>query len=375
MKPALPTLAATACALVMAAGACGKAPQRPKEKTPVTVTAAALASVPFTLTANGTVEPLQSVAVQPQVAGPILEVAFREGEDVRQGQVLFRIDPRPYQAALAQAEAGLLRDRVQAENAAREAERYASLVSRGYVTQSQADQLRAQAAAQRAVVASDEAAVQAARLSLAYATIRAPISGRTGGLLVKPGNVVRAPNPTPLVEINQLEPVLVRFTVPGRSLADLQRALRAAGRIGVLATASEADSGQALPQQGTLEFMDNAVDTTTGAITLKARFPNATHVLWPGQFLTVKVDLFQQQNVLTVPAVAVQTGQEGSYVFVVDAQNRARMTPVTVSRTTGDLAIITGGLEPGMKVVTDGQSRLFPGAEVQVRGAGAPRRS
>jgi multidrug efflux system membrane fusion protein len=375
MKPALPTLAATACTLVLA-GACSKTPQRPKEKTPVTVTAASLASVPFTVTANGTVEPLQSVAVQPQVAGPILEVAFHEGDDVRQGQVLFRIDPRPFQAALAQAEAALLRDRVQADNAAREAERYASLVSRGYVTQSQADQLRAQAAAQRAVVASDEAAVQAARLNLGYATIRAPIGGRTGGLLVKPGNVVRAPNTTPLVEINQLEPVLVRFTVPGRTLADLQRAMRSAGRVNVLATPSEADSGQAAPQQGALEFMDNAVDTTTGAITLKARFPNATHVLWPGQFLTVRVDLYQQQNVLTVPSVAVQTGQEGTYVFVVDGQNRARMTPVTVSRTAGDLAIITGGLEPGMKVVTDGQSRLFPGAEVQIRGgAGGRRRS
>jgi membrane fusion protein, multidrug efflux system len=375
MKPALPASLAAACALLLAAGACGKAPQRPKEKTSVTVAPVTVASVPFTVTANGTVEPMQSVAVQPQVAGPILEVAFREGEDVRQGQVLFRIDPRPFQAALAQAEAGLLRDRVQAENAGREAERYASLVSKGYVTQSQADQLRAQAAAQRAVVVSDEAAVQAARLNLGYATIRAPISGRTGGLLVKPGNVVRAPNPTPLVEINQLEPVLVRFTVPGRTLADLQRAMGGAGRIGVVATPSEADSGQATPQQGSLEFMDNAVDTTTGAITLKARFPNATHALWPGQFLTVKVDLFQQQNVMTVPAVAVQTGQEGSYVFVVDAQNHARMTPVTVARTAGDVAIVTTGLEPGMKVVTDGQSRLFPGAEVQIRGAGQRRRS
>ena len=376
MKPALPAAAAAACALLVGVAACSKTPQRPKEKTTVTVAPVTVASVPFTVTANGTVEPMQSVAVQPQVAGPILEVAFREGEDVRQGQVLFRIDPRPFQAALAQAQAGLIRDRVQAENAAREAERYASLVSKGYVTQSQADQLRAQAAAQRAVVASDEAAVQAAQLNLGYATIRAPISGRTGGLLVKPGNVVRAPNPTPLVEINQLEPVLVRFTVPGRTLADLQRAMGGAGRIGVVATPSEADSsGQSTPQQGSLEFMDNAVDTTTGAITLKARFPNTTHALWPGQFLTVKVDLYQQQNVMTVPAVAVQTGQEGSYVFVVDAQNHARMTPVTVARMAGDVAIVTGGLEPGMKVVTDGQSRLFPGAEVQIRGAGQRRRS
>jgi multidrug efflux system membrane fusion protein len=377
MKRPFPPLAPAACALLLLAAACGKADkEKPKEKTPVTVASATVQSVPYTVTANGTVEPLQSVAVQPQVSGPIVQVAFHEGDEVRAGQVLFRIDPRPFQAALAQAEAGLLRDRVQAENAAREAERYASLVSRGYVTQSQADQLRATAAAQRAVVASDLAAVQAAQLNLGYATIRAPISGRTGGLGVKVGNVVRAPNPEPLVLINQLQPVLVRFTVPGRTLADLQRAVRAGTGMGVLATPTEADSTHAsVAQSGTLDFMDNAVDTTTGAITLKARFANQANVLWPGQFLTVKVNLYDQQNALTVPAVAVQTGQEGTYVFVVDAQNHARMTPVKVSRTVGEVAVVAGGLSPGMRVVTDGQSRLFPGAEVTIRGAGGKRRS
>lgn len=364
MKPVV--LAASALALVSAA-ACGKAPERPKEKTPVTVAAAEVRSVPFTLTANGTVEPLQSVAVQPQVAGPVVEVAFQEGDEVRVGQLLFRIDPRPYQAALAQAEAALARDRAQAQNAEREAERYAALVARGYVTQSQADQLRADAAAQRAEVAAGEAAVQAARLNLSYTTIRAPIAGRTGAVLVKPGNVVRVPNPTPLVEINQLQPVMVRFTVPGRMLATLRRAGEG---LSVTATPSEGDSATIAPQAGTLSFLDNAVDTTTGSIALKARFANAERALWPGQYLTVRVALYDQRDALTVPAGAVQTGQEGTYVFVVDERNHARMTPVTVSRTAGGHAVVEAGLTAGMRVVTDGQSRLFPGAEVEIRGAG-----
>jgi multidrug efflux system membrane fusion protein len=377
MKSPLSPLAPAACAALLALLAgCGSKPERPREKTAVTVATAEVRSVPYTLTANGTVEPLESVAVQPQVSGPIVEVAFQEGDEVRQGQVLFRIDPRPFQAALAQAEAALARDLVQAQNAAREAERYAALVSKGYVTASQADQLRAAAAAQEAVVASDRAAVEAARLNLSYATIRAPISGRTGALMAKVGNVVRAPNPTPLVQINQLQPVLVRFTVPGRTLADLQRAVRPGAGLGVTATPSAADSTAGLSAQaGTLSFLDNAVDTTTGAITLKARFPNETRSLWPGQFLTVTVDLYHEENALVVPASAVQAGQEGSYVFVVDADSKARMTPVTVARTAGEVAVISGGLEPGMRVVTQGQSRLFPGAPVDVRPASGGRRS
>jgi multidrug efflux system membrane fusion protein len=374
MTRPLPPFALAAAALLALSACGGKPKERPKEKTPVTVAAATLQSVPFSLTANGTVEPMQSVAVQPQVSGPVVQVAFNEGDEVRAGQVLFRIDPRPFQAALAQAQAVLARDRVQADNAAREAERYASLVEKGYVTQSQADQLRAAAAAQRAVVASDLAMVQAAQLNLSYATIRAPISGRTGSLGVKPGNVVRAPNPTPLVLINQLQPVLVRFTVPARTLAELQRAVQSGQQLAVRVAPGQADSGRAvIGETGTLSFVDNAVDTTTGALTAKARFANATRSLWPGQFLTVTVELYQQADALTVPAGAVQEGQEGSYVFVVDAQSRARMTPVTVSRTLGDVAIISSGLEPGMRVVTDGQSRLTPGAQVEVK-SGAPRR-
>jgi multidrug efflux system membrane fusion protein len=179
------------------------------------------------------------------------------------------------------------------------------------------------------------------------------------------------------VLINQIEPVLVRFTLPGRTLADLQRAVHSPAGLGVHVTPTDADSGRSVvSESGTLAFMDNAVDTTTGAITVKARFSNRARTLWPGQFLTVTLDLFDQQNALTVPASAVQTGQEGSYVFVVDDSSRARMTPITVSRMAGDVAIVTGGLTPGMKVVTDGQSRLFPGAPVTIRGAAqADRRS
>jgi multidrug efflux system membrane fusion protein len=362
--------------LLLLGAACTKSEARPPQKAPVSVVTAEVRSVPFTLRANGTVEPLQSVAIQPQVSGTIVEVAFSEGAEVKQGQVLFRIDPRPFQAALAQAEAALLRDRVQAENSAREAQRYASLVEKGYVTQSQADQLAAAAAAQKAVVVGDEAAVEQARLNLSYATIRAPISGRTGALLVKAGNVVRAPNPTPLVEINQIQPVLVRFTVPARTLSELQKAVSSTRGLGVQATPTESESdGSTLSETGTLSFLDNSVDTATGAILLKARFENARRALWPGQFLTVTLDLYHQTNALTVPSDAVQTGQEGSYVFVVDAQNRAKLTPVTVSRTVGETSVIASGLAPGMRVVTLGQERLSPGTEVDIRPASSESRS
>ncbi len=363
---------AVALAGAVAAG-CSRGGPPPKPITPVTVASAALATVPYSISASGVVEPLQTVAVQPQVTGPLLEVAFHEGDEVRKGQVLFRIDPRPYQATLAQAKAALERDRVQAENAAREADRYAALVTKGYVTQSQADQLRSAAAAQKAVVTADEAAVQAAKLNLDYCTITAPIAGRTGSLLVKVGNVVRVPNPTPLVVINQLEPVLVRFTVPGRTLADLQRVVRAGQQPQVTAFPLATDSGASPEaQSGRLEFMDNAVDTTTGAITLKASFANATRALWPGEFLSVSVQLYAQRNALTVPAAAVQQGQDGDYVFVVE-NGQARMTPVTVTRTVGEVAVIATGLAPGMQVVTDGQSRLFPGSGVVIRGPGGGR--
>ncbi len=366
-----PILAVAALATI--AAACSRGGPPPKPVTPVTVANASVATVPFSISANGVVEPLQTVAVQPQVSGPIVQVAFHEGEEVRKGQVLFRIDPRPFQAALAQAQAALERDRVQAENAAREADRYAALVTKGYVTQSQADQLRSAAAAQKAVVTADEAAVQAARLNLDYCTISAPISGRTGGLLVKVGNLVRVPNPTPLVVINQLQPVLVRFTVPGRTLAELQRVVRSGEPPQVTAFPLATDSDAAPEAQlGRLEFMDNAVDTTTGAITLKASFANATRALWPGEFLNVSVQLYAQRNALTVPAAAVQQGQDGDYVFVVE-NGQARMTPVTVARTVGDVAVIATGLAPGMQVVTDGQSRLFPGSPVVVRGPGGGR--
>jgi multidrug efflux system membrane fusion protein len=308
MPLARPALLSVALLLAVSAG-CSKPKPRPQPKTTVSVATASVAAVPFTVQSNGTVEPIQSVAVQPQVGGVIVQVAFNEGDEVQQGQVLFRIDPRPFQAALAQAMAVLTRDQVQADNSEREAARYASLVEKGYVTQSQADQLRATAAAQRAIVIGDQAAVDVARLNLNYATIRAPISGRTGSLLVKAGNVVRAPNPGPLVVINQIHPVQVRFTVPDRILADLQRAVSSPTGLGVRATPTGTDSlGNGAVQLGTLRFLDNAVDTTTGAISLKASFENTGRTLWPGQFVTVTLDLYNQTNALTVPAAAVQAG-------------------------------------------------------------------
>lgn len=373
MKREKAFLRAAAVLLLGVAAGCAKDSQTKEPPTPVTVAAATLTTVPYSLPANGVVEPVQTVAVQPQVSGQIVEVAFHEGDEVHKGQVLFRIDPRPFQAALRQAEAALARDQAQATNAAREAERYDALVDKGYVTKSQADQLKATAAAQAAVVEADRAAVEAARLDLGYATIRAPIDGRTGSLLVKVGNQVRVPNATPLVVINQLHPVLVRFTVPARTLSELQRVLRAGDAPRVHVAPTGADSSHlSLAEVGTLDFVDNAVDTTTGAITLKARFPNSSGALWPGQFLNVTLDLYEQRNAVTVPAVAVETGQEGSYVYVIDQSGHAQMKPVTVSRTVGEVAVISSGVEAGTRVVTDGQSRLYPGAQVVVRSAGGP---
>lgn len=347
--------------LALALAACEEEATPPPPAVPVTVAVAERRAVPFELPATGTVEPLQTVAVQPQVSGPIMRIAFREGEEVRKGQVLFQIDPRPFQAALARAEAILERDSAQAANAREEARRYAELAEREYVTAQQYEQARTGAAAAGATLAASEAAVTEARLNLQYATIRAPIAGRTGSLRVREGNLVRASDPQPLVTINQIRPILVRFAVPAVHLPLIQRHR---GN-DVVVRAQPVGGGPV--SEGTLSFVDNAVDTTTGTILLKGTFANAEGALWPGEFVNVRLQLFIEQDALTVPARAVVSGQQGSYVFVVQPDSSAATRPVTVDRTAGDLAIVTGELEPGDRVVTDGQLRLRQGSKVQVR--------
>jgi multidrug efflux system membrane fusion protein len=330
---------------------------------PVTLAVAEQRAVPFELTATGTVEPLQTVAVQPQISGPLDRIAFTEGQDVEKGQVLFQIDPRPFQAALAQADAVLERDRAQAENAKSEAKRYAELAEREYVTAQQYDQARTTAAAAAATLAGSEAAVTQAKLNLQYATIRAPISGRTGSLRVREGNLVRTSDAQPLVTINRIRPILVRFAVPAANLGMIQKY-----RSQKLVVRTDPVGGGGPVSTGTLSFVDNAVDTTTGTIMLKASFPNTDGALWPGEFVNVRLQLYVDENALTVPARAVVAGQQGSYVFVIQPDSSAATRPVKVDRTTGDIAIVSGELKPGDRVVTDGQLRLRQGSKVQVKG-------
>ena len=354
VRPLFALLLLTACA--------EKAPP-PTPAVPVTVAVAERRTVPFELPATGTVEPIQTVAVQAQVSGPLQRVAFREGDEVKQGQILFQIDPRPYQSALEQAASVLERDRAQAANAAAEAKRYESLVEKEYVTSQQYEAIRTTAAASKATLGGSQAAVDQARLNLQYATIRAPISGRTGSLLIREGNLVRANAAEPLVKINQLRPIQVRFAVPATNLPLIQAHL--AKKLVVRAE----PSGGGDPTEGTLSFVDNAVDTSTGTILLKGRFPNDDGSLWPGGFVNVRLELYVEPDALVIPAAAVVSGQQGSFVFVIQPDSSASTKPVTVNRTAGNFAIVTGDVQPGDRVVVDGQLRLRHGSKVQIKAA------
>jgi multidrug efflux system membrane fusion protein len=359
-------IATRALFLLSAAGlvsaGCAKKDPPKVPPVPVTVAVAETRSVPYELSATGTVEPIQTVAVQPQVSGPIVRIAFREGQDVKKGDVLFELDPRPFQAALKQAEGLLTRDRATATNAEEQAKRYSALAEKEYVTAEQNDAARSGAAAAAATATASQAAVDQARLNLQYATIRAPISGRTGSLRVREGNLVRSTDAAPLVTINQIRPILVRFAVPASNLGAIQR-YRTREQVAVLAS----PTGGGTPSEGGLTFVDNAVDTTTGTILLKGTFPNADGALWPGEFVNVRLRLYVDQNALVVPASAVVSGQRGSFVFVIQPDSSAVTKPVKIDRTAGDLAILSQGIKAGDRVVTDGQLRLRQGSKVQIK--------
>ncbi len=329
--------------------------------------------MPYILTSNGVVEPLQTVSVEAQVSGILQRVAFSEGQDVRVGDVLFQIDSRPYVATLNQARAQLARDEAQASNARREAARYEALVQQGYVTRSQTDQAAATAASAGANVEADRAAVAKAQVDVANCTIRAPITGRTGSLLVRQGNVVRT-NGNPMVVINQIQPILVRFTVPQSQFPDIQRYSSGDKALTVRVSPSE---GTNTGYDGTLSFVDNNVDANSGTVLLKAKFINAEGTLWPGQFVKVALQLYVDANALTVPAAAVMTSQQGTYVYTVDQKNSAKQQPVEVARTVDSVAVIASGLTDGERVILTGQSRLTAGAKVSIKvpgATGAPRK-
>jgi multidrug efflux system membrane fusion protein len=389
-------------ALAVPLAACSKKAARPpSQPVPVTVAPASRADVPFEIQANGVVSPLSTSAVTAQVDGIITHVYFREGQEVEKGALLFQIEPRPYEAAYSQALANLARDKETSANAQKEVERYQSLVKQDYVTQEQADQQRATAGASAATVQADEAAVENAKFNLDNTKIRAPIAGRTGGLLVREGNVVHAGGTTPLVVINQISPITVRFPVPATDLPLIQK-YAGSGQLPVTAVPGGArqsaqdtaggppggaggDSPQAQtsgvdpsavnllaqlpPARGTLYFIDNSVDTLTGTVMLKASFPNPEKSLWAGQFVSTTLHLFNEQHALVVPSEAVVTGQQGTYVYVVDSASTAQQRKVSVERTQGNVAVITAGLRDGERVVRSGQSRLNAGAKVRVASA------
>ncbi len=354
-------LAAGALAFVLG---CSRKGAGGTARVPVTIARAEQRAVPYEIQATGSVEPRHTASVQSQVTGILTQVAFREGDEVASGQLLFQIDPRPFLAALDQARAMLARDQAQAQSAALDAQRYAALVKQDYVTQSDYEAKRANADALQAVVRADSAAVAAAQLNLEWAAIRAPIAGRTGRLLVREGNLVRANAAEPLVVINQIHPILARFAVPEQHLAAIQRYRR--NRLPVLVSPSQADT---VASEGMLTFVDNSVDTASGTVLLKAEFPNRDNALWPGEFLNVRLQLYVDERALVVPAQAVMTGQQGTYVFVLNPDGTARSQPVQIERTAGAYAVVSQGVRPGDQVVTDGQLRLTSGALVEVKGA------
>jgi multidrug efflux system membrane fusion protein len=333
---------------------------------PVAVAVAQMRDVPDRLGAIATVEALETVAVTPQASGQIVAIAFKEGSHVRKGDLLFEIDAQPYQAALAQAEGALARDQAQAQSAAADAERIEQLAVEGLVSRQQRDQALAAAASQHGSAASNAAVVKRARLDLAYTQVRAPISGRTGSVLVRVGSVVKPGDAAPLVVINRIDPVYVSFSLPERRLGAV-RAAQARGALAVDCTLTgEADAVTG----GTLTFIDNQVDRATGTIRLKATFANGGSRLWPGQFVQVRLTLGTQAGVVVIPAAAVQAGQKSSGVFVLKADKTVELRAVvTHAADTPDSVVVESGIAAGETVVVDGQLGLTNGTAVQVKAA------
>ena len=302
------------------------------------------------------------------MAGRLAKVHFEEGQEVEAGQVLFTIDPAPFQVALEQATAILARDTAQAQNADAQVARLKNLLDRGLIPREQYDTLVSTAAALKATTDADRAAVTAAQINLQYTTIAAPASGRTGALQAHVGDLVQANgnnNSPPLVVVNQMAPIYVTFSVPGKSLDSIRRFQRTAP---LKVTARLTGVTDAEAASGRLTFVDNTVDAQTGSIRLKATFANENRSLWPGQFLDVSLLLTTEPHAVVVPSLAVQAGQQGPYVFVIDAQQQAELRPVSVARIEGDESVIASGITPGEVVVTDGQLRLTPGVHVAPRG-------
>jgi multidrug efflux system membrane fusion protein len=348
------------------------APPKPHQPPPtaVTVAVAKVQDVPVSITALGAAQAWRNVTIHAQVSGKLLSAPFTEGTTVRAGQLLAQIDPAPYRAALMQARGALARDQAMLENARIDLARDRTLAAQDSIARQTADTQAALVKQDEGVVLSDQGTVAAARVNLGWTRITAPIGGRLGVRLVDPGNLVSASDATGIVTLDQIEPIAVTFTVPEgdfQRLVDLSNGFRTP-----LATEALSQETGAPLATGELSIADNHVDPSTGTVTLKARFPNTDHRLWPGQFVDVRLTLNTLRAAIVVPAAAVNQGPRGPFVYAVGGDGKAVMRPVRVAVTQGDLAVIAQGLSAGDTVVTDGQLTLKPGAAVKARQAAAP---
>lgn len=351
---------------------------------PVTVASVVQRDVPVQISSIGNVEPYARVSVKSQVKGELSEVYFTEGQEVKKGELLFLIDPRPFEAALRESEANLAKDRAMANDAKLSARRYAELFKRGVVSKEQYDNNTTNYEALRATVRADQADLDNAKLQLEFCHIRSPIDGRIGKLMVDRGNLVKE-NDTVLADINQVKPIYVEFSVPEQMLSPIRRSMIKESNLPVVATIPEENASVTAVRQGAkqlgagdaadkrdssvgrLSFVNNEVDVETGTILLKAVFSNEDELLWPGQFVNVLLTLDTQRNAVLVPNTAIQEGQKGSYVYVVKPDGTVEAQPVVVSRKLDQESVIKTGLNPGQRVVTSGQLNLAPGMKIEVK--------
>jgi len=367
VRKGMPPLAVICGVLLVFAGCSGRdgskaTPGAQPPAVPITAALAVQRDVPVQLRVIGSAEAYSTVSVKTMVNGEIVKVGFQEGQDVKKGDLIFVIDPRPYEAALKTAEANLARDLALKENAEKDVKRYAFLIEKELVPRQQFDQVSSAAAALAGTVHADNAVVENARVQLSYCFIRSPVDGRTGNLFLKKGNVVKA-NDASLVTILQVAPIYVTFSVPEQYLPEIRK-YQGAGTLKVEAVAPGQENR---PARGTLTFISNAVDNATGTIQLKGTFPNGDRALWPGQFINVVLTLAMKPNAVLVPAPAVQTGQKGQYVFVVKSDQTVESRPVVTGETIGGETVVEKGMQAGERVVTDGQLRLVPGARVEIK--------
>src|SRR5438874_5280075 len=335
---------------------------------PVSAAQVVVKSMPVRLMAIGNVEPFTTVAIKTRVDGQLISVKFKEGDEVRQGSVMFEIDARPFAAVLKQAQANLAKDRALFDRASEQEKRYKDLLTKNFISPDAYEQVRTNTATAAATVSADEAAIENAKLSLEYCTVRSPVTGYAGRIQIQQGNLVKANDTNPLVTINQVVPIYTTFSVPEQSLADIRK-YQTDGELKV--QAAFANSTRA-PISGKLSFIDNTADPTTGTIRLKAEFANTDKALWPGQFVNVVLTLYEQKDAIVTPSAAIQSGPSGQYVFVVKPDSTVELRNIKIARAEGDDTVVASGLQAGGQGVSVGQVRLAPGTRVNVGKAQVP---